>query len=441
MITLSVSRKWNMLIVSLSITVTMVVLNCIFLINIVYCGDKDAFSKLRLHGYGTIGYSIDDKTNLAPMRDFSQNPDRKFSNNGTWKLDSRLGMQADYRFSDKMEFVLQGVLKDQIDQTPRSYLESAYISTSPYTWMDIRLGRLGYDAFMMSDTRNISYAYLWVRPPPEFYGWIPVFSVDGMDATFRINQGDAQWRIRAQAGKSRDVSFPMGENDTYDVETDDCYTFTISRQSGSMRIKAGYSSFTAINEARPFIALQGGLDAVIKATENAFPDINTESSNLRKNLSFKDIDVNYITIGAAYDDGKWVAQAEVERAESTSETFPLGYMTYLGFGYRLDDFTPYILLSGTFPGKDFRTPSSDWSPIRQEEFHARALNASNSTRIEQKTASLGIRWDFHNQAALKLQWDRTYVDPWGYAMWWLTPETRTHSSKINTGTVSLDFVF
>ena len=66
--------------------------------------------------------------------------------------------------------------------------------------LDFRVGRINFDAFLMSDHRHVGYAYPWVRPPSEFYAWIPIFSMDGIDAAYNFQSKDARWRIKAQAG-------------------------------------------------------------------------------------------------------------------------------------------------------------------------------------------------------------------------------------------------
>ncbi|MBF0235839.1 MAG: hypothetical protein HQK65_22820 [Desulfamplus sp.] len=400
-----------------------------------------SLSKLRLSGYGTISTTFDDRTDMAPMRDFSQRPDHPFRNDITWELDSRLGLQADYRFSDKMEFVIQGALRDQVVLDAYSSLESCFIGLRPYPWLDVRFGRLGYDVFLMSDTRNIGYSYLWVRPPTEFYGFLPIFSVDGVDAAYTIDKGSVQWKIKAQAGSSRNVGFPMGDDAIYNFETKSTYNLAITRQSGPWRLKAGYSRWIPKNEATPFKPLHEGLDAVAAATSSILPDISAEARDLRENLTFKDIRVSYTTLGAAYDDLTWVLQAEISLATSTADALPLGYMGYLGIGRRFGDFTPYTLFSIAFPENDIRGATSDWNPIGQEAFHQQALHILNSTRLEQKSCALGIRWDFSNQAAFKLQWDNIHLDTYGYGMWWRQFETLKSPSTINLATFSMEFVF
>ena len=61
--------------------------------------------------------------------------------------------------------------------------------------------------------------------------------------------------------------------------------------------------------------------------------------------------------------------------------------------------------------------------------------------MDQTTLTLGTRWDFHDRAALKFQWDRTEVKPQGYGLLFKDPRLDTRSSTMQQLSVSLDFLF
>ncbi|MBF0469628.1 MAG: hypothetical protein HQK61_12210 [Desulfamplus sp.] len=405
--------------------------------------EADEISGLRLSGYGTISSTFDDSDQIAPFRDVSASSNGEsleLADNLTWRLDSRIGLQVDYHFGQKMELVFQGVLRDRNDPDVKHSIELAYLGIRPLTNMDVRVGRFGYDAFMMSDIRHTGYAYLWVRPPLEFYGWIPIFNIDGADVTWRINQDDAQWRIRVQRGR-HDTSLPMGGN-SYSFDTNDIWSFTIARQSGPFRIKAGYSQFSSQNELESLSGLHKGLEDIAAATAGMLPDVSAEAASLRNDIRFKDNGIRYMTIGAAYDDGTLVAQAEIARSMVEGDFIPNGEMGYASVGYRLGDFTPYFTFSTINPGRNaLHKPESDWSLIEQASLQSSSIRMLNSTAMEQHTYSSGLRWDFHNQASLKFQWDNTHIHPLGYGLWWRKGNILEQSNTVNLYSISMEFVF
>ncbi len=61
--------------------------------------------------------------------------------------------------------------------------------------------------------------------------------------------------------------------------------------------------------------------------------------------------------------------------------------------------------------------------------------------MEQDTLSLGVRWDLHSRAALKLQWDSTRVHDGGYGLMWRAEGKNRGDDRIDLVSITLDFVF
>lgn len=396
---------------------------------------------LRLSGYGTLGYVQDNRSDITAIRDVSQRPNHDFGQ-GSWRRDTRFGLQAEYHLNSKVALVGQAVFRDQVSTAFDHAIEMAYVGLKPTAYLDVRLGRVGYDAFMMSDTRNIGYAYPWVRPFTEYYGWIPLFSVDGVDAAYTMPLGDAQWRIKAQAGQSN-TGIPIGATGQLDFKATQLLNLTVSRHAGPWHLKAGYSRFISANEVSPgdLTTLQAGLDAIANATAGMAPAISSEAANLRQHLSFKDSQITYVTLGATFDDGHWLLQGELARTTASHKIVPHGTMGYAVLGYRLGDWMPFLAISASRPGNSLRSPTADWSGIGQTATQATALAILNSTRMDQQTVSIGTRWDFQNRAALKLQWDTTRIAAQGYGLLFKNPALNGRTGRMNQLTLTLDFIF
>ena len=400
------------------------------------CGNipASAADGLRLGGFGTLGYAVDNRPDIAAAREISQRPANGFATGGSWRLDSRLGVQLEYAIGPNVDFVGQIVLRDQFKTDFNSSTELAYVAFKPRPQLDIRVGRINYDAFLMSDHRNVGYAYPWVRPPSEFYSWIPIFSLDGADAAYSIQHDDTRWRIKLQAGRS-EMSIPI-ENG-YDFNTNDLLGVSLSRQSEFWRLKAAYSQFTIGSEVPAFAPLHSALDQVAMA---GIPSVSAEAGALRRNLTFKDAKIAYTTLGAAYDNGTWLAQGEIGHVTATADAVPHGRMGYLSVGRRFGAWTPYLMLSAARPANAVRTAASNWGALNAA-LRDPALFTVNTTRTEQNTLSIGTRWDFYSQAALKLQWDRTVIKPSGYGLWWRDLSINSQTSRVNQVSATLDFTF
>lgn len=403
-----------------------------------------AIDGLRLGGYGTVGFVQDNRNDIAPLRDISQRPDDNYGR-GSWQRDSRLGIQAEYRINPRLDLVGQAVFRDQVSRDASHAIELAYAGFKPTSQLDVRVGRVGYDAFLMSDTRNVGYAYPWVRPFTEYYGWIPLFSIDGADVAYAFPHGSAQWRLKAQFGHSH-TGIPIGDAQL-DFKTRNMLSLTASRRSGPWEAKLGFSSFTSHNEVSPggpgggLATLQQGLDAIAAATSGLAPPISGEAADLRQQLSFRGARVQYLTMGAAYNNGTWLAQAELAKTVATHDLVPHGTMGYAVVGYQRGDWLPFIAISATRPGNNLRKPANDWSLIGQASAQAMAISALNSSRMDQTTFTLGTRWDFNSHAALKLQWDHTRISPNGYGLLFKDPALENQSSRMNQLSVMLNFLF
>lgn len=397
-----------------------------------------ASENLRLSGFGTLGYSADNRADIAAYRDISQLPRDGFATGASWQIDTRLGVQLEYKLNPTIDLVGQLVVRDHFKADLNSSTELAYIAVHPHPGVDVRVGRINYDAFLMSDHRNVGYAYTWVRPPLEFYGWIPIFSLDGIDAAYSLQSADAVWRIKAQAGQSQFwIPVNSGIGGGYHFKADKLTSLSVTRHTAFWRLKAAHSRFTAANEVPLFAPLHAGLDQVAAAS---IPGVSMEAADLRKNLSFAGARISYTTIGAAYDDNTWLAQAELGYSSSSVDVVPTSRMAYVSVGRRFGDWLPFLMLSTSRPGAT-RTPANDWGATLNTSLRDRAVQTANSMRIDQNTLSIGTRWDFHQQAALKLQWDRTRSHPPGYGVWMRAPEAVGRKIRLDLVSATLDFVF
>ena len=395
-----------------------------------------AVPSVRVAGYGTLSYSWDGNPQIAAIRDVSQRPHDGFATDSSWTLDSRAGVQASYQFSPHVTGLVQLVLRDQTKFSAKDLIELAYLDLHSASNFRLRFGRVGYDGFLMSDHRNLGYAYAWVRPPTEFYGWIPIFGIDGADLTYQWDSADASWRARAQAG--RHASWvPMGDSD-FHFRANSLWSISLQRESGPWRLKAGLSGFVSATEVQNLAPLHAGLQQIAALP---LPAIAGEATMLRREMRFGDVRLHYSTLGVAYDDADWMLQAETGRTWTAAAMTPAGRSGYVVFGRHLNAWTPYAILSASRPQNAVLAPQTDWSVIGQRQFQNMAYLIANSSRAEQSTISLGARWDFHPRAALKMQWDHSRVKPQGYAQWFRTLEVYTRSSQVNLYTVGMDFLF
>ncbi len=121
---------------------------------------------------------------------------------------------------------------------------------------------------------------------------------------------------------------------------------------------------------------------------------------------------------------------------------------YLTVGRRIGAWTPYVSLSRVRNGVAAWTvpawqaslaPALGVAGAAQAQQAAAAVTGLlNAARIEQASEALGVRWDVHPQAALKLQWERVRVPSGGGSLW---TGGDGSSARGRLTSVVLDFIF
>lgn len=399
----------------------------------------DDISRFRVSGFGTLARTWDNRDDIAVIRDISHRPKDDYKTRSNWRLDSRIGLQFAYRFTPDVDAVAQVTARYQESQEFHHYVDLAYLGIQLSEATRIRLGTIGYDAFLMSDHRHLGYAYAWVRPPIEYYAWVPLFGVQGGDISHEFQQGGALWRLRAQAGRN-DFIAPMGTA-SYNFHADNLWSLSAQRESGPWRLKASLSGFTSSKEVESLRDYHAGLQQIAGL---GIPGISTEAAMLDRESTFKNVGIRYASFGAAYDDGTWFGQAELATVRTSRTFVPQTNNGYAVVGRRFGAWSPFVMLGVSRPDRKLLKPINDWSPLGAAAAGLQSvayLQIVNSTRFDQETLSVGTRWDIHSQAALKLQLEHSRIHPQGYAAWFRDFALINRETRVSQLSLSLDFVF
>jgi hypothetical protein len=390
-------------------------------------------------GFGSVGVAHDNAPDLGFTRYITQ-PQAE-DNNTSYLTDTLLGLQANYAISPQFEAVGQLVLRDQKYANFNSSMEWAYLKWRPETNIDLRFGRVGADSFLLSDYRHVGFAHLWARPPGEFYGWMPLFSINGADASYRFRTGDTHWQLKGQVGTSKS-QLPTGPDTTYEFKADNIRNLSLRAENGPWQFMTAITTLSVGSEAVP-AALNNGL-AGISGSPFVPPSIRREAQQLNSGLWTQGADVRYLTLGGAYQEGPWQIQGEIAKIRSDSPMLPTGVAAYIVAGHRFGSITPYALLATFRSDRDATQAQGNWAPLGANAVGLQnaAVAAANSLHIDQNGLALGMRWDINSRVALKLQWDRKEVTARSYGLWQID-NTRhgDRDSTVNIFGAVLDFTF
>jgi len=120
---------------------------------------------------------------------------------------------------------------------------------------------------------------------------------------------------------------------------------------------------------------------------------------------------------------------------------------YLKVGRRFGNYTPFFMVRASHPLNDVKVARQDWSaatglPTLNTNLRDLAFHIANASRIEQESLAIGVRWDIHDNAALKLQWDHSRAHERGHNLWFADGAEGLRSDfSVNQWSINLDFVF
>lgn len=392
---------------------------------------EDGKPTLSLKGFGTLGASGTDNDSLKFRRDIKQ----KQGVDSGWGIDtdSRLGLQVDADFDAAWHATVQWVARNYTGDFVEQNLDWAFLRWRPLDDLDIRVGRMGFDVFMLSEYRDVGYAYPWMRPPHEFYAGLPVYHFDGMDIAKKIAVGEGQLTVKVFGGYSFN-QVPIGLS----ALADQSYTLAgvkLAYEQGNWNARLGYNYALNNRELSPLRPLMNALnDPSLNAV---WPD----APALAEEMSSKDKAVHFSSVGLAYDDGQWLAQAEGSYIYSELAVYRSVASGYLSLGRRIGKVTLYSLLGISEALNDKTDVSTPLAPVPAllELRNATDL-ALNTNGVDQKSVSLGLRWDVTENVDLKAQWSHYWLGNNGSALW-LRPATGVAADTVNVWSVGLDFIF
>lgn len=368
----------------------------------------------RFSGFATLGVAINDSPDLVFRNDVTQD-DGAYEHSGSWKNDSRLGVQWQGRWSPEWETTVQLVAKDRFDNSAANAIEWAFVRYRPVDGLDLRLGRLGADAFMLSDFRQVGYTLPWVRPPQDLYGITSLYHFDGFDVTKRIALGDALLNLKTFYGNSNErypTGFNNGQFTTFDFDL-----FGLSSNLEWNEWKLRYS----------YVRVEVNSD-LTKPLRNVWEQIATQwspANELVTGLETEGKQFRYHQIGLNYDNNNWWFQSEYVRIISDLMLVANGENAYASLGKRFGPVNVFGLIgyaNPRDPGLHIPVPAGLPEPFASQLNYLAQLTETrlNSVRIKQHSYGVGARWDFTTKMALKLQVDKFHVDKNGNSLWFST---------------------
>lgn len=389
----------------------------------------------NLSGFASLGIVSSSNPDYAFRRDISQDDgshDRKLS----WRTDSILGLKWQGRWSYQLDSVVQLVAKDRFDNSLANSVEWAFVHYRPKDSWDLRLGRMGVDVFMLSEYREVGYAYPWVRPPQDTYGLLSLYHFNGADLNKRFDLASATLNLKLFYGSSRN-RYPLDYHGNRSQALDfnpGGLSLNLERDNWKwrysfVRVKVNNNFFSELTQA---------LDSIAPY----WPD----AAELSSSLSTSNSHFSYHELGLSYDSSSWWLQTELVKLRSNTSLLQDSRLGYLSLGRHFGPWLVYLNSGRASPASPISTlapPQGYPEPLStQLQLLTQGINGTvNGARLDQHSWGLGTRWDFKPRMALKLQLDRVSFASQGSNLWLQVNPPAHQQQRSWVGSLSWDVIF
>lgn len=335
---------------------------------------------VSVSGFLTVGATYADKQLLSSTEAVSQ--DGAIENTPGFTADSRLGLQISATVNPQISITGQLLAKARDDNSDVG-ADWAFINYRVSEPLSVRAGKIKFPTFLISDYYEVGYAYPWIRPPQEVYSSNPITTLNGVDLLGRLRFGDMTLLLQPYYGVSRGAQALVPQ----EAVTNSAYKLCFNGQSGSFyTCPSGtvlYTDFSADALRGINISLSSDIFTVRAGT------LKTKV-NVPGFAVFQD-DVKFSSAGLTMDWHNVVLYSEYFEREIkglANSAFPNQKGSYATLGYRIGKWLPHFTASRV---KDNNNP----------------VSATSGVPLDQKSNTLGLRYEVGSGAALKFEAQKT----------------------------------
>src|ERR1700723_2239208 len=340
-------------------------------------GTSDTIDRyVTFSGFGTLGVVHSDYSQADFIANVTQPRGAGF-NSWSASLDSDLGGQAKFTFTDALSGVFQVLSRDDANGDYKPTVEWANLQYQITPDLKVRVGRMVLPTYQYSDTQYVGYSLPWVRIPIEIAYTDAGLHSDGVDVLYRVKTGSVTQNLQIQWGRTL-VDLPGIE---FTSAPANVVVLSDTLQSGDSSLRLVYQKYAS----------------------SGFPTVRLRVAGA----------------GLTYDPGAWFVMADSNYSQDKFFGDLLAW--YASGGVRLGRFAPYAIYSVT------RAESAGTSGLR--------------SLGDDHTVAAGVRWDFAKNLDTKLQLQQVTIDsvddPASFAN--LSPAARA-GDKAHVLSLTLDFV-
>lgn len=395
----------------------------------------------RVEGFGTLGayQSNNDDVRVRPDARARAGSEGDLRFDG----DTLLAVQGTVNPNGPLKGVIQMVSHKKIDGTTydgnwRPLTEWAYLGwdiTPEFNW---KAGRVVAPLFMMSDTRNLGYSQIAVRPPQMVYQINPITNLDGMTANWDLRAGETLLTLTGMYGKSSVA------NSSGNFKAGKIFGGALKANNGDWTARAGVTYFNQIDVL---------LTSALQAQYNGIRQLDLAgctncAAEVDSKAPLNDVHLKMLSFGLTWEHDDYTVQAEYVNRFSNSLAAPDTKGWYIQGSKRIGDWTPYVRYGELNNYDSVNLVNGGAMPAQ----YATALAGANNAKLfgDQTRSELafGVRWDFTPKAALKAEYNIYKAgNPTGGSGVMINYPTTSAAAfagdngRVHLMTLNLDFIF
>lgn len=338
-------------------------------------------ANIELSGYGSI---VGGMTTSSDESLYGHNSEFDF------KEGSLFGLQATSDLGDGLGVTVQLQAKGSDNWDPE--FKWAYISYDATDELRILAGRQRAPLFMYSDYLDVSYAYAWIDPPTGLYEGVPFDTFDGIGAIYTTNFGSVDATFHGTFGRNTDDFYVDTADETVTPEFNKFIGLSTTFTYDWLTLRGGYFLTESTIPVEGIVSLSQGWEAA------GFTDIATRT------LVEEDM-VEFVEFGFQANLDNIIVVGEY--ATIDIEDSPLGYEEsyYLMAGYQFDNVLVHLTYGGgSLDNENYVSEVPEGVSDGLDFLKANTEELINRQISENQYITAGVRYDFHESAALKFEY-------------------------------------
>ena len=309
-----------------------------------------------------------------------------------FKQDSLFALQTSADLGNNLSMTAQIMSRGSDDWDTE--FEWAYLTYTVNEQTQVMVGRQRAPLFMFSDYLDVSYSYAWITPPDSVYA-TEFSKFNGVSVLHNFNIGEFDASVQVLGG-SEEQEMQVALTDVV-VEFDEMFGANLTLNRDWLTLRAGILSANVTVPESP-------VDGLAAQWQNV-PGLEF----VGEELQVEDDQFIFAELGFQIDYNNWLIIAEATHVEYDEITIDKEDAMFVTAGYRFDDVLVHLTYGMV---QSDQNPVRDLLPETTEEPLATMVDLSKQLidfREQDKSYfTLGARWDFHESAALKVEY--TYHD-------------------------------